>query len=90
MKLYTGEGSPIISVGFRGTLNGNATSFSLYDDGLHNDSLAGDKIYGNTIIIGDYYDFLKGKFLWLHCMILFQLPKCCLCLLFPLLSKQKC
>lgn len=62
VKLYTGEGSPIISVAFRGTLNGNAISFPLYDDGLHNDSLAGDKIYGNTIIIGDYYDFLKGKF----------------------------
>lgn len=62
VKIYTGEGSPIISVVFRGTLNGNATSFPLYDDGLHNDSLAGDKIYGNTIVIGDYYDFLKGRF----------------------------
>lgn len=62
VKLYTGEGSTIISTGFSGTINGSATSFPLYDDGLHNDSLAGDKIFGNSIIIGDHNNALVGKF----------------------------
>mgnify|MGYP001175570862 CR=1 FL=1 len=62
VKLYAGEGSPIISAGFKGTLNGNPSFFPLYDDGQHNDSLAGDKIFGNTIVTGDYYDVLAGRF----------------------------
>lgn len=62
VKIYAGEGSPIIAAGFKGTLNGNPASFPLFDDGQHGDSLAGDKVFGNKVVIGDYYDLFIGRF----------------------------
>nr|MBP9122564.1 exo-alpha-sialidase [Ignavibacteriaceae bacterium] len=59
ITVFTGSVSPITGVHLSGLLNDQPYTLQLFDDGNHNDSLPGDKIYGNFIRVFQEGDLLR-------------------------------
>ena len=59
IKVFTGSESPLTVVKITGDLNNLPYTLQLFDDGNHNDSLAGDKIFGNFIRVAQEGDLLR-------------------------------
>ncbi|MBK7868153.1 MAG: hypothetical protein IPJ75_14880 [Ignavibacteriales bacterium] len=59
--MFTGSLSPVTGVNLYGLLNDQPYTLQLFDDGNHNDSLSGDKIYGNFIRVFQEGDLLMFR-----------------------------
>ncbi|MBN8546456.1 MAG: exo-alpha-sialidase [Ignavibacteria bacterium] len=59
IKVFTGSESPVTEAKITGYLNDLPYNLQLFDDGNHNDSLAGDKIFGNFIRVAQEGDLLR-------------------------------
>jgi hypothetical protein len=59
IRVFTGSVSPVTGVHLSGLLNDQPYTLQLFDDGNHNDSLPGDKIYGNFIRVFQEGDLLR-------------------------------
>ncbi|GJQ31983.1 MAG: hypothetical protein HBSAPP04_08220 [Ignavibacteriaceae bacterium] len=64
ISVYAGYHKPGLTGKIEGTLNSQPVQYPLYDDGLHNDSLAGDGIFRGFIKVA-----AKGDFAQLHAAI---------------------
>ncbi|MCA0390002.1 MAG: exo-alpha-sialidase [Bacteroidetes bacterium] len=59
IKVFAGSESPVTEAKLTGYLNDIPYDLQLFDDGNHNDSLPGDKIFGNFIKVAQEGDLLR-------------------------------